>query len=80
MTSWPVAGSEVRPELCLIPAVNLLYFGSQLVRTSELELQAHWAWPIRSPQVAPEEGAISELLKPRLGFSTPLMDTGDDKP
>ena len=61
MTSWPVAGSEVRPELCLIPAVNLLYFGSQLVCTSELELQAHWAWPIHSPQVVPEEGAISDF-------------------
>lgn len=80
MTSWPVAGSEVRPGLCLIPAVNLLYFGGQLVCTSELELQEHCAWPIHSPQVAHEEGAISELLKPRLGFSTHLMDTGDDKP
>ena len=49
MTGWPVAGSEVRPGLCLIPAVNLLYFGGQLVCTSELELQAHWAWPIHSP-------------------------------
>lgn len=80
MTSWPVAGSGVRPELCLIPARNLLCFGSQLVCTSELELQAHWAWPIHSPQEAPEEGAVSELLKPRLGFSTHLMDTRDNKP
>ena len=60
MTSWPVAGSEVRPELCLFPAVNLLYFGSQLVWTFELELLAHWAWPIHSLQV-PEEGAISDF-------------------
>lgn len=27
-----------------------------------------------------EEGAVSELLKPRLGLSSHLMDTGEDGP
>ena len=61
MTRWSSGkwqGQNKRPELSLIPTVNLLCFGGQCVYVSEIELQAHRAWLVHSPQVGPGLGGL----------------------